>query len=154
MIKFLRWLALLLPLVLAGCGKGDSASFLIDEATSQSLSLIRNKTFMWDDRWEQALVVSRFPDCQRRYPMKEAGTERFKVEVYRAAEGGWILHQGSRWYVAETGQCLMQQFKEPPPEPGTLVGTFSDKAGQLRFVPEEVPNDPGKADTAEKPTPK
>lgn len=143
-MKRLRALALLLPLICAACGSSDSASYMIGDS-SHALTLVRNKDMVWDDRWELALVVSRFPDCLRRYALKDAGDEKFKLELYRAAEGGWILHQGSRWYVAETGQCGLQQFKTPPPEPGTLLGAFSDKSGDLKFVPEAANPKPADA---------
>lgn len=131
----------LLPLavmLLAGCGTGDSNSYLIDGNRDHSITVIREKPWLWSD-WEVSAVVTRMPDCMRRYPLKKVSKDVvFKMELYESLEGGYILRQGKRWYVADTGKCQFQQFPEPPKEPGDLVGLFTDKDdGELRFKPDE-----------------
>jgi hypothetical protein len=36
--------------------------------------------------------------------------------------------------VAETKACGWQQYKEPPPEPGELIGTFQSRDDALLWV--------------------
>ncbi|HEY6895789.1 MAG TPA: hypothetical protein VI279_00890 [Rhodocyclaceae bacterium] len=124
-------------LLLAGCG-GDSASYMVDGNREHSLSLFRDKPWPWSN-WELNLVVTREPDCMRRHRLKDAnGDGNFKVELYKTDTGAYILRQGKKWYVAETGKCQFQQFKETPPEPGELLGTFEDKGEGMKFTASEA----------------
>lgn len=129
----MRYFLCLCVIVLAGCGRSDMAVAPI-QGSDHSLTLVREKPYLFSDGWELALVVSRMPDCMRRHHLKKAPETKFKVQLYRTAEGGWILRQDKRWYIAETQNCQLQQFETPPPEPGTLVGSFHEKAGELRFI--------------------
>lgn len=130
MVRYI--LPCLLALVLAGCD-ADSASYMINGNRDHSLSLLRDKPWPWSD-WELSMVVTRQPECMRRHRLKDAPDDAgFKLEVYQSLEGGYILRQGKRWYVTETGKCQLQVFKEPPREPGTLIGSFDDKSGGLKF---------------------
>jgi len=131
------YLALAMSLALAGCGSSDLASMPI-QGSDHSLTLVRDKPYAWSTGWDMAVVVSRMPDCMRRHHLKHVGDGAFKVEVYRTPQARWILHQGKRWYIADTESCLLQQFEEKPAEPGTLVGVFGDKGGELTFT-----QDPG-----------
>lgn len=126
-------LALLLSVTLAACGNSDVATLPI-QGSDHSLTLVREKPYIWSDGWELALVVSRMPDCMRRHHLKKAGDGSFKMDVFRSEQGAWILRQGKRWYVADTESCQLQQFEEKPAAPGTLVGSFEDKSGTLKFV--------------------
>jgi hypothetical protein len=126
--------SLLAALLLAGCDI-EPAGYLIDGG-DHSLTLERKKPYPWSSGWELDLVVSRFPDCQRRYPMKKSG-EKLRVDLYRVQPGVFILNQASRWYVAETKECRLQQFDEEPPLPGEYVGAFRVKNGVFGFVPSE-----------------
>ncbi|HEX5392445.1 MAG TPA: hypothetical protein VFW68_04150 [Rhodocyclaceae bacterium] len=134
----MRSLLPLAVLLLAGCGTGDSTSYMIDNNREHALILIRDKQWLWSD-WEVSMIVARLPDCQRRHPLKNVSKDVvFKMELYESLEGGYILHQGKRWYVADTAKCDLQQFPEPPKEPGDLIGVFTDKEdGQLRFKADE-----------------
>ncbi len=126
--------------VLAGCGSGDSASYMIGGNRDHSLSLFREKAWYWSD-WEVSLVVTRQPDCMRRHRLaKSSAGGKFKIELYDAGSA-YIVHQGSRWYVAETQKCQLQAYDAPPPHPGELVGNWIDKDGVLTFsaVPAETP---------------
>lgn len=134
----MRSLLPLIALLLAGCGTGDSNSYMIDGNRDHALILIRDKQWMWSD-WEVAMIVAHLPDCQRRHSLKNVSKDVvFKMELYESLEGGYILHQGKRWYVADPVKCELQQFPEPPKEPGDLIGVFTDKEdGQLRFKVDE-----------------
>ena len=124
---------LLLTLLVAACAK-EPAGFEIDGG-NHSLTVERNKPYFWSSGWELDLIVTRYPECQRRYALKKAG-EKVRVDLYRTPTGAYILNQGKHWYVAETQTCRMQQFEEPPPEPGELIGSFRAKNGTFTFVPE------------------
>ena len=130
-----RLLALLSALLLAGCVK-EPAGFLI-EGGDHSLTIERNKPYFWSDGWELDLVVTRYPECQRRHPMKKASDKKFRIDLYRTQPGVFILNQGNRWYIAETRDCRMQQYEEEPPEPGEYVGSFREKNDEFVFTPYE-----------------
>jgi len=120
-------------LLLTACGSSDSASYLID-GPSHSLTLVRNQTFAWSDDRELELVTTNTPDCMRRHRLKAAPDAGFKLEVFRAIEGGIILKQGSNWYIADIQKCLLQQYSVPPVEPGDALGAFTIKDQRLVFV--------------------
>lgn len=129
-------LALLLAVLLAGCS-AEPASYQI--ATSEvSLTIERVKPFFWSDGWELSLVTRRNPDCQRRHHLKKSSGDTLKVDIFNPEPGVYILRQGKRWYVTELQSCAFDTFKEPPPEPGDLVGTFAEKDGVFKFVAAEA----------------
>ena len=118
-------------LLLAGCG-AEPAAYLI-AGTDVSLTVERVKPNFWTDGWNLNMVVRHNPDCQRRYALKPAGSS-VKVDVFSPEPGVYILRQNKRWYVTELKSCGFQAFKEPPPEPGDLMGTFQEKGGVFTFV--------------------
>jgi hypothetical protein len=126
-------LACCLSLLLTACGSSDTGTMPI-QGSDHSLTLIREKPYLWSDGWDLAVVVSRMPDCMRRHHIKHAPDAAFKMEVFHTEQGGWILHQGKRWYVADTTSCQLQKYETKPPEPGVFVGAFEDKSGTLKFV--------------------
>lgn len=123
---------LLLVSLLAGCAK-EPTGFKI-EGGNHSLTVERNQPYFWSEGWELNLIVTRFPECQRRYPLKKSG-EKVRVDLYSPESGVFILNQGKRWYVAETKECRMQQYEEAPAEPGQFLGAFRVKNGVFGFVP-------------------
>ena len=128
-------LALFSLLGLTACGMTDGAAYKIDGSREQAISVIREQNWIWSN-WEVSIVVARQPDCMRRHHVKPVSRDAvFKVELYRSLEGGYIMRQGKRWYVAETAQCQLQKFDTPPTEPGDLIGTFQEKDGTLDFKP-------------------
>lgn len=128
-----RLLPLLFALpLLAGCDI-EPAAFLI-EGGDHSLTLERRKPYVWSDGWELDLVVARYPECQRRHPLRKSG-EKLRVDLYRTPTGAFILNQGKRWYVADTRECRLQQFEAEPPLPGEYLGAFRVKNDTFQFVP-------------------
>lgn len=129
-------LLLLSVLALAGCGDSQQAAYLISGG-QHSLTLARQQAFIGSD-WETELVVARFPDCQRRYPLKELIGDKLKMDVYRTEPGVFILNSGKRWYVTETRTCRFEQFKEAPPAPGDVIGSFQVRNGALEYKSQET----------------
>ncbi|MDP1525928.1 MAG: hypothetical protein Q8M20_08970 [Rhodocyclaceae bacterium] len=125
-------LALLTVPLLLGCVK-EPAAFLI-QGGDHSLTIERNKPYFWSDGWELDLITARYPDCQRRHPLKKAA-ERMRIDLYRVEQGVFILNQGKRWYITETRDCRMQQFDEEPPEAGEFIGSFREKNEAFLFEP-------------------
>jgi len=121
-------------LFLAGC-ESDTASYLIS-SKEHCLTLVRDKPYPWSREWQLALVTSRMPDCMRRHKLNPVPIDgsAFKLDLFRAYEGGYILRQGMNYYVTETGKCQLQQFKAPPAELGEALGAFEVKEKKLRFV--------------------
>lgn len=136
---------LALTLALCGCGAIDMAAMPI-QGSDHALTLVREKPYAWSAGWDLAVVVARMPECQRRHHLKHMGDGKFRVEVFRTEQARWILHQGKRWYIADTETCQLQQFEQPPEDPGTPVGVFEDRSGQLGFT-----QDPGLVKRAEPP---
>lgn len=138
-LKFLSGVALIaLAALLTGCGSSDSASYLIKGA-AHSLSLLREKQFLWDSEWDLSLVTSNNPECMRRHKLQPVPDGEFKVELFRSLEGNYILRQGNNWYVTETQKCRLQQFQAPPRESGDALGSFEIKDETLQFVTSSNP---------------
>lgn len=116
---------------LAGCGSSQTTSWMID-GNDVAITLERIKPYAWSEKWDVQLIVRRWPECQRRHNLALAG-DKLKLEFFSPEPGAFIIRQGKRWYVTSMKTCELQQFKEPPPEPGPLVGTFSEKDGALNF---------------------
>lgn len=124
-------LILFFPLLLAACGDTQHAAYLI-AGPQHSLTLTRQQAFIGSD-WDTELVVARFPECQRRYPLDGVVGDKLKMDVYRTEPGVFILNTAKRWYVTETKTCRMEQFKQPPPEPGDLIGSFLVRDEKLDY---------------------
>jgi hypothetical protein len=125
-------LLLVATLLLTGC-KIETASILI-QGRETAVTLERVKDYFWSSEWDLYLVVRRNPECQRRHKLKPAPDANFKVEVYTPEPFVFIVKQGKRWYVTELMKCEMQPFKEEPPVPGKLLGSFRVKDGELRYI--------------------
>lgn len=138
----LLWALPAIALLLAGCVE-EPAAFLI-EGGNHSLTVERKKPYFWSDGWELDLIVARYPECQRRYPLHKASDRKFRIDLYQSQPGVFIVNQNNRWYIAETRDCRMQEFDEEPPEPGQYLGNFREKNEVLAFVPYEEPEVPKK----------
>jgi hypothetical protein len=128
-----RWI--LLPfcvLFLAACAKEPAAYEIA--GSEISITVERTKPYFWTPGWELDLVARQHPNCQRRHHMKPTKNDKAKVEVYSPERGIFILRQSNRWYVTDLRTCGFDTFKEPPPEPGELMGTFMEKDGVFKFV--------------------
>jgi len=130
-------------LLLTGCGDTQFAAYMMGSG-NHSLSLTREHESVCADLYTY-FIVARYPGCQRRYPLKGVVSDRIKMDLYRTSPGVFILNAGKRWYVTETAECRFEQFKEPPPEPGELIGTFQIKDEALQYVDKEAKPAEGKA---------
>ena len=131
---------LLSVLLLAGCGDTQNAAYMI-AGGQHSLTLTRQQDFIGSE-WTTELVVARFPDCQRRYVLTGVVGDKLKIDLYRTEPGVFILNSGKRWYVTETRTCRFEQFKEAPPAPGMLIGSFQVRDGKLEYTSQEAPAAP------------
>ncbi len=122
----------LLSLLLAGCAK-EPAAFLI-AGNDVAITLERIQPYFWSTGWELDVILRQHPNCQRRHHLKPTVSAKVKVEVYSPEPAVYILRQGKRWYVTELRTCGFESFKEPPPEPGELLGVFQEKGGIFKFV--------------------
>ena len=126
-----RWILLSFAVMLAACS-AEPAAYLI-AGNEVSLTVERTRPNFWTKDWQLSLIVSRLPDCQRRYHLKPA-SGAVEVELYKPQDGVYIVHQGKHWYVTELKTCRFDTFQEPPPEPGDLIGSFKESGGVFVFV--------------------
>lgn len=140
-MKPLTALAIEVMMALAGCGRTDSASFVIDRnyngfslGAGSALTFEREKAYAWSD-WELKIVVRHDPDCQRRYALLTTSRNAMDVRVYTPEQEVYIIKADGHWYVTELRSCRLQAFKEPPPAPGPMVGTLEAGNEVLAFVP-------------------
>ncbi|MBI5781926.1 MAG: hypothetical protein HZA65_09750 [Rhodocyclales bacterium] len=137
----MRWsratIVALCALGLAAC-EDVAISYRI-EGMNHALVLERQQSLPWSEV-KQAVVVSRLPQCQRKYPIAPDRAEMTPMKVYEAGDLLWALEQGGRWYLASTEDCRLQPWNEPNPQAlGPLVGTFRHRDGVLVFEPESKP---------------
>ena len=142
-MKLKAVLMLLSILLLAGCGDTQNAAYLI-AGGQHSLTLTRQQDFIGSE-WNTELIVARFPDCQRRYFLTGVVGDKLKLDLYRTEPGVFILNSGKRWFVTETQTCRFQQFKEPPPAPGILIGSFQVRDDKLEYKSQEAPTPAGRS---------
>ncbi|WIM05386.1 MAG: hypothetical protein OHM77_11960 [Candidatus Nitricoxidivorans perseverans] len=129
-----RW-TLLLPftvMLLAACSK-EPAAYMIS-GSEIAITVERIRPYFWSSGWDMDLIARQHPNCQRRHHLKPTSGDKVKVDVFSPERGVFILRQGKRWYVTDLRTCGFDTFKEPPPEPGELIGTFREKDGTFQFV--------------------
>lgn len=109
---------------------------MVDGNSDHSLTLQREVKYPWSDQVQLAVVVARFPDCQRWHDMKPQPVASSKVSLYALGERKFALQQGKNWYVADTQNCALQAA-EPPGEGagGALIGAWQKRNGMFSFVP-------------------
>jgi hypothetical protein len=122
----------LLPL-LAAC-ENSATAYMVD-GNQHALVLVREQPYFWTAEVNQAVIVSRLPACQRKVDIHPSPTELVEMEVYEAGDLLWALRQGTRWYLASTERCLVQDWLDAPATPpGALVGTFRLREGKPAFM--------------------
>lgn len=127
-------LAGMLP-VLAAC-ENTATAYTID-GSQHALLLVREQMFFWSDTVEQAVIVSRLPDCQRRVKIRDGAIPLQEMEVFEAGENLWALRQGPHWYLASTEVCRVQDWENAGGQPpGPRVGRFVSGEGKPQFRPD------------------
>lgn len=128
---------LLLPLLLLGlAGCENSATAYKIDGSNHALMLVREQRYFWSDEIEQAIVVARLPECQRRVAIWPGNSDGPPMDVFEAGDRLWALHQGRRWYLASTEKCRVQDWPDAPgTPPGPQVGTFVMRDGAPVFEP-------------------
>ena len=131
----LRVLALigLLP-VLSAC-ENSAVAYSI-EGKEHALTLLREQPFFWSSEITQYIVAARLPTCQKKVLIHPGRSPMDAIEVFGAGYQMWALHQGRRWYLASTEECLVQDWENPDDAPpGELIGRFVFKGGEPVFEP-------------------
>lgn len=130
-------LFLLLSLLLSGCENNATAYEI--EGRNHAISLFREQPYPYSKEVKQAIVVSRFPSCQRRYKILPGTQKGPRMELWQLQDQLFVASQGRNWYVIGTEKCLVQRM-EPTGDtpPGRLLGRFELKEGVLAFVPERA----------------
>ena len=133
----MKYLLLLLTLFgLAAC-ENSGASYMIDGDKNHSISLMREQRWVWSNEVEQKLVVARYPECQRRFPVTSGTTDSVDLELYAVRDNLFVARQAKEWWALGTERCEIQKFEQPPANPGSLLGKFQLKDGALTFVPKK-----------------
>lgn len=125
-----------LAVLVAGC-ENNAASYQIDGNKDHAISLVREQNLVLGPV-TQRFVVSRFPECQRRYTVDSTSTEMAKISLYQVAPMLFAAQQGKNWYAIGTEACQVQVFKpedRPSEAPGRFLGSFEKQGGALVFLP-------------------
>ena len=131
-----RFAPLLLAVPLLAACEQDRAAYMIDDNSDHALTLQREVKYPWSDKAELALVVARFPECQRRHEMKPQPAASSKVSLYALGERSFALQQGKNWYLADTQTCTLQAAEAPAEKGGgKLIGAWQKRDGTYSFVP-------------------
>ena len=126
-------LAVLSLVCLTAC-ENQAASRMIGGSKEHSISLVREQRWFWGDAVDQKLVISRFPECQRRFEIDPGKVGEPGLELYGVSDMLYLAHQGPSWYAVGTEECQLQKYDRPPdPVPGTLLGRFTQQDGRLVF---------------------
>lgn len=137
---------LLLALVsLLGACSNETVSYRI--GPDQAFTLIREKSYPWDDEYMRAVVVMSMPKCAVRYKMPADKGDIDKVKLYDAGDGYYVLKDIAGQYMAYLADCSMTEVANKIVDLGELKGTFEMPHDQPpRFV--EVPAKPKAAKPA------
>lgn len=125
-------------MLLAGC-VNDAATFQA-EGQDPALTLIRQQPYFWSKRADLALVVARLPECQRRHHLVPSRDGKARSDLYQTEPGHFLFKRGRTWYSIDTGRCSLEKTETPAQQAiGTLLGSFDERSGRLRFVAAEAP---------------
>lgn len=115
--------------------ENQAASHMIGGDKNHSITLVREQRWVWDQTVEQKIVVSRFPECQRRFEIETGKKGAANLELFGVSDLLYVAHQGADWYAIGTEQCQVQKFVEAPANaPGTLLGVFKTEDEKLVFA--------------------
>lgn len=122
--------ALMAVVMLAGC-ESEQAAFSMEDR-NHAITILREKMFPWSSEYDTYVVVSRLPQCQRKYPLK--ASSKGSLELYAGSgERQFFFSQGKNWYFAETDSCGSERLEEEP-KVGEPIGSYRDKDGSFKWV--------------------
>jgi hypothetical protein len=115
--------ALLPALLLAGC-VNDSASYLIDNGSSDhAITVTVTQDYFWSKQAGLRVVASRLPDCQRQFDFGKTSLADLNVELFSSGEETFLLRAGDEMWQIETQGCT--QLPAPSAEVQALpIGVF------------------------------
>ncbi len=120
--------------VLAGC-ENDAASYQIGGSKDHALTLIREQRYLWDKHSAVALVVARYPECQRRHILNRMPVSEAAAELFQTGPQSFLLRNGSHWYAIDTQACTALPANEPAAGGrGEALGKFDRRDDKLRFI--------------------
>lgn len=120
-------------LLLAGCDN-DAASYQIN-GREHAVTFVLQQPYFWSKKTDLALVIARFPDCQRRHRLQPATDGNTRAELFEQAPGQLVLKRGAEWYALDTQNCALQAVPAPQGSAnGRPLGAFDKAAGKLRFI--------------------
>lgn len=121
-----------LPWMLGGC-ENQGAAYQID-GRNHTITLVREQATPWSSEIDQALVVARFPECQRRTPIHAGPRSGKLLELWRVRDRLFVARNGARWYAVGTEKCQVQKMDPTGDDPpGELLGHFQRKDGVFSF---------------------
>ena len=124
-------LLVLICLMLTAC-VDDSASYYVDGATkNHALTLHRAQPHFWGGDIDVELILSRWPDCQRRLVLAQMPADEVEIELLSAGDNVWTLRAGKQLWQVETQSCT--QYADVKGDPGELIGVFRVDGDKLVF---------------------
>lgn len=119
--------------LLAGC-VNDSASYPF--GTEQSLTLVREQPYFWDEEIRRAMVVMNLPQCAVRYKLPMDNGKAGNMQVFRSEGGDFTMQDGLGRYRAAVANCNMALEGRSSEAPGELIGSFEpSRDGRMHFIP-------------------
>lgn len=126
-----KTLIVLLSLLLTAC-VDDTASYYVDGPNgSHALTLRRLQRHLFSDEVEVELIMSRWPDCQRRQVLTQTPADEVEIELYSRGDNSWTLREGKQQWLLETQTCTLAA--DGKGEAGELLGVYRVEGGKLVF---------------------
>ena len=126
-----KTLLILICLMLTAC-VDDSASYYADGATkNHALTIHRAQPHFWGGDIDVELILSRWPDCQRRLVLAQMPADDVEIELLSAGDNVWTLRAGKQLWQVETQSCT--QYPDVKGDPGELIGVFRVDGDKLVF---------------------
>ena len=123
-------LLVLTSLLLAGC-VDQSASYIIDGNSDHALTVRAEQEYFWSDEVSLTLIVSRWPECQRQYPLAKLPIPEVDVELYASGDNVFTLRAGKQAWQVDAQTCA-QSPVAPAAATGEKLGDF--KLGDVKMV--------------------
>lgn len=117
-----KTLMLLTPLLLAGCIK-QSNSYYVSETRDHAITVRAEQEYFWSKDITLSVVVARFPDCQRAYPLLRVPADDVAVELFSNGDDIFTIRSDDEVLQVDAQACT-QRPSPPQTALGTPVGIF------------------------------